>query len=219
LHAERRSGHRPDTLILLQHEPVYTIGRRTAPHHLPGGAAALRHTGASVVSVDRGGSVTYHGPGQLVGYPILLLSRFASGPREYVWLLEETLIRTLARWEIGGYRIPRKPGVFVRLLNETVKLASIGVRVEHGVTMHGFALNVDVPLAPFAHIVACGLEGCRAASLTDISQSSPAIHLVAEQVVEQFCETFGIRLDRQVAELPGAESVSAEHAIPRTKEI
>lgn len=170
----------------LEHQPVYTLGRRTLPSHLREGEAVLRATGVAVEQVNRGGSVTYHGPGQLVGYPILRLSRVASGPKEYVWLLEETLRRTLACWGIESYRVDRKPGLFVTAAQEETKIAAIGVRVDRGVTLHGFALNVDLDLTPFGRIVPCGLEGRSTTSIAALRQSSVPIKLVAQQVAEQF---------------------------------
>lgn len=192
LHAERRSEIRPDTLFLLEHQPVYAAGRRTKPAHLMAGEAALHRTGATFCEVNRGGSVTYHGPGQLIGYPILKLSKHASGPKTYVHLLERTLIAVLSAWGIEGLRIDKAPGVWVQAGEEFAKIASIGVRVEHGITLHGFALNVDLDLAPFSHIIPCGLAGRRTTSMSDILHSSVPIRLVAGQVAERFGSLFKI---------------------------
>jgi len=192
LHGERLVNRRPDTLLLLEHQPVYTLGRRTALSHVPGGEATLRASGAAVESVTRGGSVTYHGPGQLVGYPILKLARCASGPKEYVWLLEEALCRTLAFWEIEGYRIDGKPGVFVGRRQETAKIASIGVRIDRGITLHGFALNVDLDLMPFSSIAPCGLVGWRTTSIAALRRSSVPMRLVMRQVAERFAQLFNL---------------------------
>lgn len=194
LHAECAAGVRPDTLVLLEHLPVYTIGRSTKAEHLSIGEAALQKTGALVRAVNRGGSITYHGPGQLVGYPILTLSRYASGPRSYVWLLEEMLIRTLAQWEISGHRIDRAPGVWVRssCSRGEEKIASIGVRVDRGVTLHGFALNVDLDLTPFSLVAPCGLAGCRTTSMAERRQSTVSIRMVAEQIAKSFSTCFDI---------------------------
>lgn len=144
--------------------------------------------------MNRGGSITYHGPGQLVGYPILMLSRFASGPRSYVWLLEEMLIRTLAHWEISGHRIDRAPGVWVRssCSGGEEKIASIGVRVDRGVTLHGFALNVDLDLTPFSLVAPCGLAGCRTTSMAECRQSPVSTRMVAEQIAKSFSTCFDI---------------------------
>jgi lipoate-protein ligase B len=195
LHAERVADQRPDTLLLLEHTAVYTIGRRTLPDHLPQGEAALRATGAQVVITNRGGSVTYHGPGQLVGYSVIRLSHNASGPRQYVWLLEEVLRRTLAGWGITAHRVSKTPGLFIDVEGQTAKLASIGVRMERGVTLHGFALNVDLDMAPFSYIVPCGLNQYRPTSMASLRRSSVPIRLVAQQVAEQFAGIFNLIWD------------------------
>lgn len=206
-HAERMENRRSDTLMLLQHEPVYTMGRRTAPTHLP-----LSDTGLAVESVNRGGSITYHGPGQLIGYPILKLAQFASGPKDYVWLLEEVLIRTLALWDIEGHRLHKKPGVFVRLHGHESKIASIGIRVERGITLHGFAVNVDLDLLPFTSIVPCGLEGCVTTSMAEIRRSSVPFALVTEQVSTAFADLFKIfwKYD-EPAQIDMVSSVTCAH--------
>ena len=190
LHSERLSEARPDTLLLLEHQPVYTLGRRTKPAHLIAGEMALHRTGAISCHVNRGGSVTYHGPGQLVGYPILKMSKHASGPKAYVHLLEEMLIAVLATWEIEGRRMDKVPGIWAYAGGEPAKIASIGVRVDQGVTLHGFALNVDLDLSPFSHIVPCGLHGHRTTSMSDILRLSVPIRTVAGKVAEYFGSLF-----------------------------
>ena len=193
LQEERIAGRRGDTLLLLEHLPVYTLGRTTQPTHWPCGEEALRRTGASLQCVDRGGSITYHGPGQVVGYPILKLSHYCSGPKQYVWKLEEVLIRTLSRWEIEGYRIKSKPGVWVRWNRADAKIAAIGVRIDHGITIHGFALNVDMDLSPFSLIMPCGLAPCAITSLAEFQQSAVAPSALAQQVAEEFARLFNIQ--------------------------
>jgi lipoyl(octanoyl) transferase len=194
-----------DTLVLLEHFPVYTVGRRTKPIHLGRGEAALRETGATIEPVNRGGSVTYHGPGQLVGYPILRLAHYVSGPKAYVRLLEDVLIDTLALSGINGYRDPHQPGVWTRSDRKVAKVASIGVRVERGVTLHGFALNVDLNLSPFAHITPCGIEGCETTSLAEIMKSPVSLPLIARQVAEIFSSTFHLEWEpRLTQELPSS---------------
>ncbi|HLZ33622.1 MAG TPA: lipoyl(octanoyl) transferase LipB [Nitrospira sp.] len=192
LHAARVSGTTADTLLLLEHLPVYTAGRRTDPAHLGAGEASLRQTGATVQAVNRGGSITYHGPGQLVGYPIFALAQYASGPKEYVRLLEDALIATLALWGIEGHRVHKAPGVWVHSERGDAKIASIGVRIDQGVTLHGFALNVDLDLTPFSLIVPCGLAGCRVTSLAELHRSSIPVGVVAAQVADIFSTLFDI---------------------------
>jgi lipoate-protein ligase B len=128
-----------------------------------------------------------------VGYPILKLSHYCSGPKQYVWKLEEVLIHTLLRWGIEGYRIDKNPGVWVRWNDADAKIAAIGVRIDHGVTIHGFALNVDLDLSPFSLIMPCGLAQCRIASMAEIRQSSTSATVVAQQVAEEFARIFDIQ--------------------------
>jgi lipoyl(octanoyl) transferase len=184
--------------VLLEHLPVYTVGRRTRSIHLGHGKSALRETGATVEPVNRGGSVTYHGPGQLVGYPILRLSQYVSGPKAYVRLLEDVLIDTLALSGVNGYRIPHQPGVWTGLDQNVAKVASIGIRVERGVTLHGFSLNVDLNLSPFAHITPCGIEGCQITSMAEIMKSPVSLPLIARQLAEIFSSTFHLEWESRL---------------------
>jgi lipoyl(octanoyl) transferase len=189
-HAERRSGIRPDTLLLLEHLPVYTAGRGTRPAHLKPQGALLESPAIPVEAVNRGGSVTYHGPGQLVAYPILALARFAPGAKAYVQMLEEVLIRTLLHWDIRGYRLPKTPGIWVQDRNGDAKIASIGARIDRRITLHGFALNVTNDLHPFSSIVPCGLDGCRMTSLAEVSNAPISVSTVAARLADEFSTVF-----------------------------
>lgn len=145
-----------ETMLFLEHDPVYTIGRRGTVDHLLVDLAELRVVGASLYRVDRGGDITYHGPGQLVGYPVMRL-----GDRPdlvgYVRALEESLIAVLARYGIAARAELGKTGVWVDLRDgRPAKIAAIGVRVSRGVTTHGFALNVSTDLEAFSRVVPCG---------------------------------------------------------------
>ncbi len=193
LQEERIAERQGDLLMLLEHSPVYTLGRSTHPTHWDCGEEVLRRTGASLHPVDRGGSITYHGPGQIVGYPILKLLHYCSGPKKYVRNLEEVLIHTLSRWGIEGYRLEKKPGVWVRWNHADAKIAAIGVRIDHGVTIHGFALNVDLDLSPFSHIMPCGLAQCHITSMAEVRQSAVSSSVVAQQVAQEFARTFNIQ--------------------------
>jgi lipoyl(octanoyl) transferase len=193
LQEERIAERQGDVLLLLEHLPVYTLGRTTQPAHWDCGGEVLRRTGASLQFVDRGGSITYHGPGQVVGYPILKLSQYCSGPKEYVRKLEEVLIHTLLRWGIEGYRLEKKPGVWVRGNHADAKIAAIGVRIDHGVTIHGFALNVDLDLSPFSHITPCGLTECHITSVAEVRQSALSSAVVAQQIAQEFARIFNIQ--------------------------
>lgn len=192
LHADRLSGFAPDTLLLLEHLPVYTFGRRTDPAHFGQSTNTLLDTGAAIEPVNRGGSITFHGPGQLVGYPIIKLTQYVSGPRSYIHLLEDVLIQTLALWRIAGYRVDKCPGIWVRVNGGEAKIASIGVRVDRGVTLHGFAINVDLDLTPFSLIVPCGLSDARMISMADMLQSPVSINLVARHLADLFAARFDV---------------------------
>jgi lipoyl(octanoyl) transferase len=151
LHADVLAGRAPSTVLLLEHAPVYTAGKRTEDHERP-------FDGTPVVAVDRGGKLTWHGPGQLVGYPILAL-RDPHAVRQYVHVLEEVLIRSLARVGVTGTRVEGRAGIWIEAdaAGPTRKIAAIGIRVHEGVTMHGFALNCNNDLAPYTQIIACGI--------------------------------------------------------------
>lgn len=151
----------PDTLLLLQHNPVYTAGKRTLPEDLP-------TDGTPVLNVDRGGMLTWHGPGQLVGYPIIQLAEPVDVVH-YVRRLEEALIRVCDRFGLDAGRVDGRSGVWLPAEGDRPerKIASIGIRVQRGVTMHGFSFNCDCDLAPFANGVACGLHGVGMTSLSE----------------------------------------------------
>lgn len=146
-----------ERLLLLEHEPVYTIGRRGTIDHLLAGPADLRRAGASVYRVDRGGDITYHGPGQLVGYPVIRLGETPDLVR-YVRAIESALVDTLASYRIDARTERGKTGVWVDLPDSGLpaKIAAIGVRVSRGVTTHGFALNVRTDLTAFELMIPCG---------------------------------------------------------------
>lgn len=150
-----------DLLLLVEHEPVYTLGRGTHPASLPLPVEQLRARGADVVEIERGGDVTWHGPGQLVGYPILHLSRHREDLHWYLRTLEQALIDGLAALHIAAERDPGKTGVWTG----GRKIASIGVHVKQWVTLHGFALNVQPELDWFGLIVPCGIHGVEMTSV------------------------------------------------------
>lgn len=160
-HEEVTLGQAGPTVLLLEHEEVYTAGRRTEPEDRP-------IDGTPVVDVDRGGKLTWHGPGQLVGYPIVRLLDM-KGIREYVAILEEALINTAAAFDVQTTRIRGRSGVWIQGVNgaQDRKLAAIGIRVDHGVTMHGFALNCSNELTPYAQIIPCGITDAGVTSLSE----------------------------------------------------
>jgi len=154
--AARQADAIPDTLLLLEHPPVYTRGRRSLPGELPLGEDFYRDRGIDVVDVDRGGKLTYHGPGQLVGYPIVRIADVIA----YLRTLERAIVAALA--DVAGLHARGRPDDgpdFTGVWIEERKIASIGVHVARGVTTHGFAINVSNDLEPFAWVVACGLDG------------------------------------------------------------
>jgi lipoate-protein ligase B len=133
--------------------------------------------------------VTYHGPGQIVAYPILKLAQHATGPRQLVWLLEEVIIRTLNLWRIDGRRIDKKPGVWVTR-PEPAKIASIGIRVERGITLHGFALNVDMDLTPFQRIHPCGFTNCLVTSMAAMLKTALSVNAIKQDLAQIFGSVF-----------------------------
>lgn len=160
VHADVVDGRRPDTLLLLEHEPVYTAGARTARHERPA-------DGTPVVDVDRGGKITWHGPGQLVGYPIVRLAEPVDVVA-HVRRLEHLLIEALRAHDVDGFRVEGRSGVWVRRPLGEDKVAAIGVRVQRGVTMHGFALNCDNSLAGFRDIIPCGITDAGVTTVSEI---------------------------------------------------
>jgi lipoyl(octanoyl) transferase len=204
---ERREQAQADTLLLVEHDPVFTIGRTGRASHWGHDESRLAARGYPVYHVERGGSITYHGPGQIVGYPILLLARFCSGPKAYVGLLETVLIRTLAEWGIAGERREKLPGVWVDGAPVS-KIAAVGVRIQRGVTMHGFALNVSADLGPFREIVPCGIEGVRVTSMVEVLGRHVDVHAVRGRVAAHFADVFGLEWAEDLAgNLPVSESL------------
>jgi len=160
-HARRVAGEGGDCLFLLEHRSVYTLGNSADASHILYSEGVLQEAGIERVTTSRGGDVTYHGPGQLVGYPVVHLRRRGILVLEYLRMLEETLIRTLAAFGIAGNRDARNRGVWVG----DAKIAAIGIRVSRGVATHGFALNVDPDMSHFSGIIPCGLADAGVTSM------------------------------------------------------
>jgi lipoyl(octanoyl) transferase len=210
---ERLAERRLDTLVLLEHPPVYTIGRTGRPEHWGGNDASLQASGIAVHHVERGGSITYHGPGQVVGYPVLRLADYCPGPKRYMHLLEEVLIRTLADWGLKAMRRDRLTGVWVEHAGPA-KIGAMGVRIIRGITMHGFALNVHVELTPFRRIAPCGLTGCRVTSMAELLAIVPDITEVKRRLADHFCDVFGITWQKAVADTDVAPDVELSMTVP-----
>ncbi len=162
IHADVVAGTRPGTVLLLEHPPVFTAGRRTDPHERPSDAGS-----APVIDVDRGGKITFHGPGQLVGYPIVALPDHVKVV-DYVRRVEEALIGVCTDFGVPTARVPGRSGVWLQADDRGPerKIAALGIRVSRGVTMHGFALNCDVDLAWYDRFVPCGIADAGVTSLT-----------------------------------------------------
>jgi lipoate-protein ligase B len=187
IHARRVEGLCADTLLLLEHEPVVTIGRNGKEANLLLPEQLLRSRGIDLVHNDRGGDVTYHGPGQLIGYPIVDLRVLHHDIHRFLREIEEGLILAVARWGIKAGRNPGKTGVWVG----EEKLASIGLKASHWVTMHGFALNVTTDLTPFDLIVPCGIAGCRMTSIEKQTGRAPTVREVGDVVAEELARIWG----------------------------
>ena len=193
LHQARVQEAIDDTLLLTEHLPVYTLGRTTRPEHVGEGWVRGVINGIPVLSADRGGSATYHGPGQLVGYPILWLRTYCAGPKAYVNCLEEILVRALDALGVPAGRRAGMPGVWVG----DRKIAAVGVRISQGVTRHGFALNVANDLLPFAAIVPCGLVRAGMTSVALERGAALELEAVGQAVVGAFQEVFGLALQKE----------------------
>lgn len=185
---QKRQRHEiEDTLLLLEHPHVFTIGRRGKAADILLPREIMEERGVGVIDVDRGGEVTYHGPGQLVGYPIMDLRVWGGGPLRYVRALEESLVAALARLHVQASQEPGLTGVWV----QDRKIAAIGVRISQGVTSHGFALNVNTDLTYFAHIVSCGLPGVSITSMAQELGCTVDMGQVMEVVKEELARPFG----------------------------
>lgn len=186
----REQDRVPDVLLLLEHDPVITMGRGTDPAHLLAGADRLAAAGIELHETGRGGDITYHGPGQVVGYPILDLNRHGRDVHRYLRRLEESLIAALAGWGLRGERAPGLTGVWVG----RDKVAAIGVGIRRWVTWHGFALNVTTDLDAFRLIVPCGIRGDRGVtSLLRLLGREVPPQEVHQALTAALAEEFGLR--------------------------
>ena len=186
---ENRRLRQEDALVLLEHPPVITYGRRADPSHLllPEEELALR--GIELILTGRGGDITYHGPGQLVGYPIVDLDPLGRDLHRYLRFLETMLIDALASFAVTGETVPGKTGVWV----DGAKVASIGVAVRRWVSWHGFALNIGADISGFEAIVPCGLQGVAMTSLERLLGRPVPLSEVEERVIAAFARVFGSR--------------------------
>jgi lipoyl(octanoyl) transferase len=199
LEAARHAGEIPDVLLLLEHPPVYTKGRRWQPEELGMGEDWYRAQGIAVADTDRGGAVTYHGPGQLVGYPIVSLRSYGDDVGGYVASMERVMISSLGEAGVDAQVIEGLTGVWTAgpapsadpVPNAARKIGSIGVHVSRGVTTHGFAINVNNDLQPFEWIVPCGIEGVRMTSVCRELGREADMFAFMDLVSERFGATYG----------------------------
>ncbi len=182
----RQGNFVPDTLLLVEHEPIITLGRRGSTDNILSSAAELALQGIRIQKAERGGDVTYHGPGQLVCYPIVHLTQRNLSVRRFVDLLEETIIQVLADFGIQASREPQHRGVWVSHL----KVAALGVAIRRWVSFHGIALNVSTNMAHFCHINPCELKSEQVTSMAKLLGETPSMEEVIQKVVGRFVEQF-----------------------------
>jgi lipoyl(octanoyl) transferase len=195
----REDGSIPDVLLLLEHPPTYTRGRRSTPEELPMAAEWYEMQGIAIHDTDRGGRVTYHGPGQLVAYPIVDLRAYGDDVHEYVRRLERVAITALGEHGVGAQTIEGLTGVWTEGAppastagaEEARKIGSIGVHVSRGITTHGLAVNVNNDLQPFEWIVPCQIEGCAMTSLARERGGEQDIEAFGATLAARFGEVFG----------------------------
>ncbi len=188
--ARKESIIKADIVILLEHLPVFTLGRRGGLKNLIVSENFLKNKGIPIVQVERGGDITFHGPGQIVVYPIISLKQARLKIVEYVEKLEEVMIRTVGAWGIKAERNPVNRGVWVG----KNKLGSLGIAVRRGISFHGFALNVNIPLEPFSWINPCGLQGIGITSIAkEIKKNVPVIQ-VQNTLKSEIESVFGVSL-------------------------
>jgi lipoyl(octanoyl) transferase len=206
LESARYAGDIPDVLLLLEHPPVYTKGRRADPSELGMGEDWYRMQGIEVCESDRGGAVTYHGPGQLVGYPIVSLRPYGDDVKGYVNGLERVMIETLSSYGIRAHLNDGLTGVWA----VERKIGSIGVHVNRGVTTHGFAVNVNNDLQQFEWIVPCGIQDCRMTSVCRELGAEQDMEAFMDVITERFGEAYG----RNPRPVPAADLTSGSAAAP-----
>ncbi|MFZ5595548.1 MAG: lipoyl(octanoyl) transferase LipB [Bacillota bacterium] len=198
----RRIGKKiPDTLVLLQHPAVITIGRKGSRNNILASPEELCREGILVYDADRGGDITYHGPGQLIAYPILDLSQHIKDVHRVIFMYEEVVIRLLDGYGVEGRRIPGYPGVWV----ENEKICAIGIGITNWVTYHGFALNVNTNLVHFSYISPCGITEKGVTSLERILGGAVNMDDVERKMVTVFGQVFDLKMNYRILEKSAAE--------------
>ena len=186
VHADVAKGLKPDTVLLLEHESVFTAGKRTEDSERP-------TDGTPVIDVDRGGKITWHGPGQLVGYPIMRLP-MPIDVVGYVRWLEQVLIDSIAEFGLETERVEGRSGVWAPIGDTHVKIAAIGIRVAEHVTMHGFALNCDNSLQPYETIIACGIRDAKTSTISELTGKRVTPAMAAEVIKKHLNEIGKVQL-------------------------
>lgn len=207
----KREGFEPDNyLILTEHNPVYTLGKNGKAEHVLISEAERSAKGIGYFHINRGGDITFHGPGQLVGYPIFDLDQFRTDLGWYLRSLEEVIIRTMAKYGLKGERSSGETGVWLdpHEKGKERKICAMGIRCSRWVTMHGFAFNINTDLAYFDHIVPCGIRGKAVASLAAELGYAVPMEAVKDRVLEQFKEVFNVVV------LPGSIPAGAGMSLP-----
>jgi lipoyl(octanoyl) transferase len=209
-----RRGEGPERLLLLEHPPIYTLGRNAEDREVLAGEGWLRQRGIEVHECDRGGQATYHGPGQLVGYPILDLAPDRRDLRRYVADLQQVLVRTLA--DLGVAAVAR-PSPRIGVWAGEAKVASLGIHLSRWITTHGFALNLTTDLAMFEGIVPCGMPGVRAASVASLTGQRHSVEEVARLLVPHFAAVFARHLVAAPASEVGSPAAGRRAAEPAVR--
>ncbi|MFI5253479.1 MAG: lipoyl(octanoyl) transferase LipB [Bacteroidota bacterium] len=191
LHSLRSANIIPDVLLLNEHRHVYTLGKGSDENHLLANEDFLKSTGAEVYHIDRGGDITYHGPGQLVGYPILNLGNYYKDIHRYLRDIEEVIIRVLNDFDLKGEREPGFTGVWVK----GEKIAAIGVKVSRWITMHGFAFNINTDLKYFDSIIPCGIFHKGVTSLQQLIGKDMPLEEVAKILINRFGDVFNAEME------------------------
>src|SRR5690606_27750234 len=200
---DARGADTGDELWLLEHDPVFTLGQAGKMEHV------LAPGDIPVLPVDRGGQVTYHGPGQIVAYPLIDLRRLGIGVRELVHRIEQSVIDSLRHWDIDAGRVDGAPGVYVA----GAKIAALGLRVRRGCTFHGLAFNVAMDLEPFGRINPCGYKGLEVTQVVDLGGPS-RLQAVADVLVQEFCRQFGLAATAAPPILPASPGTSSMPELP-----
>jgi lipoate-protein ligase B len=206
----RKAGAIPDVLLLCEHPHVITLGRNGKREHLHAGGRLLAQMNVTFHAADRGGDITYHGPGQIVGYPILDLAQHRRDVRWYVNQLEEVMIRASADFGVNARRVADRHGIWVDAPSGEEKVAALGIRLSRWVTSHGFAYNVTTDLRYFDLIVPCGIAGKRATSLERVLDRAVKSEEVRPKLVSHFADVFGCEMI--VVPRSALEEKLADHA-------